>query len=89
MCLSEDQERVVRFVRQVEEGMSPDDIADEEWKLIEERAARPDGAKDEEAKGLFDKYRDEASLLARSTGRSRLEEIFSYIARDNLPAAAR
>jgi hypothetical protein len=53
----EDQERVARFVRQVEEGLSPDEIADEEWKLIEERAARYDLASDEEAKALFDKYR--------------------------------
>lgn len=53
----EDQERVVRFVRQVEEGVSPDDITDEEWKLIEERAAHRDVASDEEAKKLFDKYR--------------------------------
>ena len=53
----EDQERVVRFVRQVEESASPDDITDEEWKLIEERVARRDVASDEEVKGLFDKYR--------------------------------
>jgi hypothetical protein len=30
----EDQERVVRFVRQVEEGVPPDDITDEEWKRL-------------------------------------------------------
>jgi hypothetical protein len=53
----EDQERVARFVRQVEEGLSPDEITDEEWKLIEERAARYDLATDEDAKALFDKYR--------------------------------
>jgi hypothetical protein len=53
----EDQERVVRLVRQVEEGLSSDDISDEEWKLIEERAAHRDVASDEEVKGLFDKYR--------------------------------
>jgi hypothetical protein len=53
----EDQERVVRFVRQVEEGSSPDDISDEEWKLIEERVARRDVASDAEVKKLFDKYR--------------------------------
>lgn len=53
----EDQERVVRFVQQVEEGSSPDDVSDEEWKLIEERGAHRDIASDEEVKGLFDKYR--------------------------------
>jgi hypothetical protein len=53
----EDQERVVRFVQQVEEGLPPDDITDEEWKLIEERVARRDVASDEEVKRLFDKYR--------------------------------
>jgi hypothetical protein len=53
----ENQERIVRFVQQVEEGSSVDDITDEEWKLIEERAARGDLAADDEVKGLFDKYR--------------------------------
>lgn len=53
----EDQERVVRFVQQVEESSTPDDITDEEWKLIEERVARRDIASAEEVKGLFDKYR--------------------------------
>ena len=54
----ENQERVVRFVQQVEEGSSVDDITDEEWKLIEERAVRGDLAADDEVKRLFDKYRD-------------------------------
>jgi hypothetical protein len=53
----EDQERVARFVRQLEEGFSADDITDEEWKIIEERAARYDVASDEEVKRLFDKHR--------------------------------
>jgi hypothetical protein len=53
----EDQERLVRFVREVEEGLLPDDISDEEWKLIEERVARRDVASDAAAKRLFDKYR--------------------------------
>ena len=54
----EDQERIVRFVRQDEDGLSPDDISDEEWNLIEKRAAHRDVASVEEAKRLFDKYRD-------------------------------
>ena len=53
----EDQEGVVHFVRQVEEGLSPDDISDEERKLIEERIARRDVASDAEVKKLFVKYR--------------------------------
>ena len=53
----EDQERLVRFVREVEEGLLPDDISDEEWKLIEERVARRDVASDAAARRLFDKYR--------------------------------
>ena len=53
----EDQDRVARFVRQLEESVSADDITDEEWKIIEERAARHDVASDDEAKKLFDRYR--------------------------------
>lgn len=54
---AEDQERVVRFVQQLEEGVSADDITDEEWKIIEERAALNDIASDEEVKALFDRHR--------------------------------
>jgi hypothetical protein len=53
----EDQERVARFVQQLEQGFSADDITDEEWKIIEERAARRDIAGDDEVKTVFDKYR--------------------------------
>ena len=53
----EDQERVARFVQQIEDGSSTDDITDEEWKIVEERAARRDVASDKEVKDLFDKYR--------------------------------
>ena len=54
---SEDQERVVRFVREIEHGSFTDDITDEEWKLIEKRLAQPDLATDEEVKAVFDRYR--------------------------------
>jgi hypothetical protein len=54
---SEDQERVVRFVRQIEDGNFTDDLTDEEWKLIEQRVARHDLATDEEVKVVFDRYR--------------------------------
>ena len=53
----EDQERVARFVHQVEQRRVADDIADEEWKIIEERAARRDLATDEEVEEVFSRYR--------------------------------
>ena len=53
----EEQDRVARFVQQLEEGFPADDITDEEWKIIEERASRHDVASDEEVKTLFDRYR--------------------------------
>jgi hypothetical protein len=52
----EDQEKVARFVRQVEQARG-DDISEEEWKIIEERAARHDLASDEEVEQLFSRYR--------------------------------
>lgn len=52
----QDQEKVARFVRQVEQARG-DDITDEEWKIIEERAARRDLASDEEVEQLFSRYR--------------------------------
>jgi len=54
----EDQEKVARFVREVEQRRSGgDDITDEEWKTIEERAARRDLATDEEVERVFGRYR--------------------------------
>ena len=53
----EDQERVARFVQQLEESSSFDDITDEEWKIVQERVSRRDVASDDEVKRLFDKYR--------------------------------
>ena len=53
----DEQERVVQFVREVERRRGRDDITDEEWKVIEERAARRDLATDEEVEQLFARYR--------------------------------
>jgi len=53
----EDQEKVARFVRQVEHRRDREDIAEEEWRLIEERAARMDLASDEEVEALFSRFR--------------------------------
>jgi hypothetical protein len=53
----EDQEKVARLARQVEAWRGRDDITDEEWKIIEERAARRDLASDEEVEEVFSRYR--------------------------------
>jgi hypothetical protein len=54
----EDQERVARFVRQVEDARAADDLTEGEWKVIEERAARRALASDEEVERLFGRYRN-------------------------------
>ncbi len=54
----EDQERIARFVREVERRRAgADDITDEEWRIIEERAARRELATDEEVEEVFSRYR--------------------------------
>jgi hypothetical protein len=53
----EDQEKIARFLRQFEQRRIEDDITDEEWKIIEERAARRDLATDEEVEAVFGRYR--------------------------------
>ncbi len=52
----DDQEKLARFVREVEQRRG-DDITDEEWKIIAERAARRDLASDEEVEQVFNRYR--------------------------------
>ena len=52
-----DQEKVARFVQHVEKWRETDDITDEEWAIIEARAARHDLATDEEVEQLFRRYR--------------------------------
>jgi hypothetical protein len=54
----DDQEKVAQFVREVERRRADDDdITEEEWKLIEARAARRDLATDEEVEQVFGRYR--------------------------------
>jgi hypothetical protein len=53
----EDQEKVAQFVREVEQRGADDDITDEEWEIIEARAARRDLATDKEVEQVFDRYR--------------------------------
>jgi hypothetical protein len=53
-----DQEKVARFVREVEQRRrGHDDISDAEWKIIDGRAARRDLATDEEVEEVFSRYR--------------------------------
>jgi hypothetical protein len=52
----EEQERVALFVREVERRRG-DDITDDEWKIIEDRAQRRNLASDEEVEALFSRYR--------------------------------
>jgi hypothetical protein len=52
-----DQEKVARFVRQVEQWRDGDDLTEDEWRIIEERAARRDLASDEEVEAVFSRYR--------------------------------
>jgi DNA-binding NtrC family response regulator len=53
----DDQEKLARFVREVEQRRAGDDITDEEWKIIEERATRRDLARDVEVEQVFSRYR--------------------------------
>jgi hypothetical protein len=47
---ADDQEKLAQFVREVEQLRAGDDVTDEEWRIIERRAARRDLATDEELK---------------------------------------
>jgi hypothetical protein len=53
----DDQEKVARFVRDVEQRRADDDIGEEEWEIIEARAARRDLATDKEVEQVFSRYR--------------------------------
>jgi hypothetical protein len=53
----DEQEKVARFVREVEQRRPDDDIGEEEWEIIEARAARRDLATDKEVEQVFARYR--------------------------------
>ena len=53
----DDQEKVGRFVREVEQRRADDDINEEEWGIIEARAARRDLATEKEVEQVFSRYR--------------------------------
>jgi hypothetical protein len=54
---AEDQERVARVVHEIEELRSGNDITEEEWRIVEERAARRDLATAEDVEAVFGRYR--------------------------------
>jgi hypothetical protein len=53
----EDQERVVRFVHEIEQLRNVEDLTEDEWRIIEERARRRELASDEEVEAVFSRYR--------------------------------
>ena len=53
-----DQEKVARFAREVEQRRDDDGLTENEWRLIEERAARRDIASDEDVEAVFGRYRN-------------------------------
>ena len=53
----EDQERIARFVREFEQHHANDDVTDEEWEIIEARAACRDLATDQEVEQVFGRCR--------------------------------
>ena len=55
---TDDQERLVRVVQEIEGLRSGDDITDEEWEIIEARASRRDLASDREVESVFGRYRN-------------------------------
>jgi hypothetical protein len=54
---ADEQEKVAQFVCAVEQLRAGDDITDEEWEIIEKRAARRHLATDEEVEKVFSRYR--------------------------------
>jgi hypothetical protein len=65
-----DQEKVARFVREVEQLRAGDDLTDAEWEIIEKRAARRDFATDEEAEQMFGRYRGAGKRDRQNSGKA-------------------
>jgi hypothetical protein len=54
---ADEQEKIAQLVCVIEQLRAGDDITDEEWEIIEKRAARRDLATDEEVEEVFSRYR--------------------------------
>jgi hypothetical protein len=54
---SDDQDRLARFVQELEDQRAGNDISEEEWRIIEARAARQDLASADEVEGVFSRHR--------------------------------
>jgi hypothetical protein len=54
---ADEQEKAAQFVCAIEQLRGEDDITDEEWEIIERRAARRDLATDGEVEKMFSRYR--------------------------------
>ncbi len=63
-----DEEKLARIVREIEQRRGDDEITDEEWKIIEQRAVRRDLATDEEVEQMFSRYRRARSSDADAAG---------------------
>jgi hypothetical protein len=65
-----------------------DDISEDEWRIIEERAARRDLASDEEVEGAIQPLPQRMKLRFERGALADLDEIFAYVAKDKPGAAA-
>ena len=52
----DDQEKMARFVRELEQRRADEDISEKEWEIIEARTARRVLASDEELEQVFGRY---------------------------------
>jgi hypothetical protein len=53
----EDQERLARFVNEVEEWRAGDELTDAEWSIVGERALRRELAAPADVEAVFSRYR--------------------------------
>ena len=64
----DDQEKVARFVREVEQRRADDDIGEEEWEIIEARATRRDLVTDKEVEQVFSRFSSIGAICCLSSG---------------------